>query len=149
MVKNPPANAGDKRRGFDPWVSPLEEGMATHSSILAWRLSWTEEPGRLQSIGLQRIGHNWHDLAHMHVRHSELLFFSEGTLILIHYNYSQHSSMIKQTLRLKDQLFLWASLKQRLLHYRWEFTDAVLQQVNSADMYWAPTVCSLWGLSSH
>ena len=35
------------------WEDPLEEGMATHSSILAWRISWTEEPDRLQSIGLQ------------------------------------------------------------------------------------------------
>ena len=37
---------------------PLEEGTATHSSILAWRIPWTEEPGRLQSIGLQRVGHD-------------------------------------------------------------------------------------------
>ena len=37
---------------------PLEEEMATHSSILAWRISWTEEPGGLQSMGLQRVGHN-------------------------------------------------------------------------------------------
>ena len=37
---------------------PLEEGMATHSSILAWRVPWTEEPGGLQSIGSQRAGHN-------------------------------------------------------------------------------------------
>ena len=37
---------------------PLEEGMATHSSILAWKIPWTEEPGRLQSIGLERVGHN-------------------------------------------------------------------------------------------
>ena len=37
---------------------PLEEGMATHSSILAWRILWPEEPGRLPSIRLQRIGHN-------------------------------------------------------------------------------------------
>ena len=36
----------------------LEEGMATHSSILAWRIPWTEEPGELQSIGLQRVGHD-------------------------------------------------------------------------------------------
>ena len=36
----------------------LEEGMATHSSILAWRLPWTEEPGGLQSVGSQRVGHN-------------------------------------------------------------------------------------------
>ena len=37
---------------------PLEEDMATHSSILAWRIPWTEEPGRLQSIGSQTVGHN-------------------------------------------------------------------------------------------
>ena len=37
---------------------PLEEEMATHSSLLAWRIPWTEEPGGLQSIGLQRVGHD-------------------------------------------------------------------------------------------
>ena len=37
---------------------PLEEGMALHSSILAWSILWTEEPGRLQSMGLQRLRHN-------------------------------------------------------------------------------------------
>ena len=36
---------------------PLKEGVATHSSILAWRIPWTEEPGRLRSMGLQRVGH--------------------------------------------------------------------------------------------
>ena len=40
------------------WEDPLEEGMATQSSILAWRIPWTEEPGRLQSIGLHRVGHD-------------------------------------------------------------------------------------------
>ena len=39
-------------------VDPLEEGMATQSSILAWRIPWTEEPGRLQSMGSQRVGHD-------------------------------------------------------------------------------------------
>ena len=39
-------------------VNPLEEGMATHSSVLAWRIPWTEEPGGLQSMGSQRVGHN-------------------------------------------------------------------------------------------
>ena len=38
---------------------PLEKGMATHSSILAWRISWTEEPCGLQSMGSQRVGHDW------------------------------------------------------------------------------------------
>ena len=40
------------------WEDPLEKGMAMHSSILAWRIPWTEEPGRLQSIGSQRVGHD-------------------------------------------------------------------------------------------
>ena len=40
------------------WEEPLEKGKATHSSIPAWRIPWTEEPGRLQSLGLQRVGHN-------------------------------------------------------------------------------------------
>ena len=38
------------------WEDPLEEGMTTHSSTLAWRIPWTEEPGRIQSIGSQRVG---------------------------------------------------------------------------------------------
>ena len=40
------------------WEDPLEEEMATRSSILAWRILWTEKPGRLQSIGSQRVGHD-------------------------------------------------------------------------------------------
>ena len=39
----------------------LEEGLATNSSILAWRIPWTEEPGRLQFIGSHRVGHDWSD----------------------------------------------------------------------------------------
>ena len=41
------------------WEGPLEKGMATHSTILAWRIPWTKEPGRLQSMGLQRVRHDW------------------------------------------------------------------------------------------
>ena len=46
--------------GLNPWVGkiPLEEGMATHSSILAWRIPWTEEPDGLQFTGSQRVGHD-------------------------------------------------------------------------------------------
>ena len=40
------------------WEDPLEKEMATHSSILAWRIPWTEEPGGLQSMGSQRVGHD-------------------------------------------------------------------------------------------
>ena len=58
MVKNLPA-------GQDTWVQSLgqedllEKGMATHSSILAWRIPWSEEPGGLQSMGLQRVRHTY------------------------------------------------------------------------------------------
>ena len=45
---------------------PLETGMATHPSILSWRIPWTEEPGGQQSIGSQRAGHNWSNLACCH-----------------------------------------------------------------------------------
>ena len=40
------------------WEDPVEKEMATHSSISAWRIPWTEEPGTLQSMGLQRVGHD-------------------------------------------------------------------------------------------
>ena len=40
------------------WEDPLDKEMATHSSILAWKITWTEEPGGLQSMGLQRVGHD-------------------------------------------------------------------------------------------
>ena len=57
MVKNLPAVKETQVR-FLGWEDSLEKGMATHSSILAWRIPWIEEPGRLQSIGLQRVGHD-------------------------------------------------------------------------------------------
>ena len=58
MVKNPPANAGDARDVIPSlrWEDPLEEEMATHSTILAWKIPWTEEPDGLESRGLPRVG---------------------------------------------------------------------------------------------
>ena len=56
MVKNLPAIWETWVQSLG-WEDPLEEGMATHSSILAWRIPWTEEPGGLQSMGLHRVGH--------------------------------------------------------------------------------------------
>ena len=57
LVKNPPAMQETWVRSLG-WEDPLEKEMATHSSILAWKVSWTEEPGGLQSMGLQRVGHD-------------------------------------------------------------------------------------------
>ena len=56
-VKNPPAMQESWVQSLG-WEDPLENKMATHSSILAWRIPWTEEPGRLHSMGSQRVGHD-------------------------------------------------------------------------------------------
>ena len=58
-VKNLPANARDVRGAISSlcWEDPLQEETPIHSSVLAWRISWTEEPGRLQSMMLQTVGH--------------------------------------------------------------------------------------------
>ena len=57
MVKQLPAMQETQVQSLG-WEDALEKEMATHSSILAWRIAWTEEPGRLQSTGLQRIKHD-------------------------------------------------------------------------------------------
>ena len=57
MVKNLPAVQETQVRSLD-WEDPLEKGIATHSSILAWRIPWTEEPGGLQPMGSQIVGHD-------------------------------------------------------------------------------------------
>ena len=59
MVKNMPANSGDSRDvGLIPGLEdPLEKEMATHSSVLGWRIPWVEEPGRLQCMGLHTLEH--------------------------------------------------------------------------------------------
>ena len=56
-IKNLPAMQETQVRSLG-WEDPLEKGMATHSSILAWRIPWTEEPGGLQSMGKRRVGHD-------------------------------------------------------------------------------------------
>ena len=57
MVKNLPAMQKTWVQSLG-WEDPLEEKMATRSRILAWKIPWTEEPGKLQSMGSQRVGHN-------------------------------------------------------------------------------------------
>ena len=60
VVKNLPANAGDRRDVGLPldWEDHLEKDMASHTTVPAWRIPWTEEPGGLQSTGSQRVGHD-------------------------------------------------------------------------------------------
>ena len=69
VLKNLPANAGEARdMGLIPGWGRDPEEMVTHCSILAWKMPWTEEPGRLQSRGLQRIRHDRSDLAHTYMQ---------------------------------------------------------------------------------
>ena len=65
MVKHLPTMRETRVRSLG-WEDPLEKEMATHSSTIAWKFPWTEEPGRLQSMGSQRVGH---DLAHFQVKY--------------------------------------------------------------------------------
>ena len=58
MVQNLPATHESRVQSLG-WENPLEKGVATHSSILGWRISWTEEPGRLQFMGSQRVVYSW------------------------------------------------------------------------------------------
>ena len=57
MVKNLPAKQEMQVRSLC-WEDPLKKGVATHSSVLAWRIPWTKEPGGLQSVGWQKVGHD-------------------------------------------------------------------------------------------
>ena len=65
MVKNLPAIKETWVQSLDQ-EDPLEKGMVNHSSILAWRIPWTQKPGGLQSMGSQTVGHNKSDLACTH-----------------------------------------------------------------------------------
>ena len=83
-VKNPPAMQELWVRSIG-WEEPLEEGMATHSSILPWRIPWTEEPGGLQPVGSQRVRHDWvstHARTPLHIRDLSILAFDIRELVL-------------------------------------------------------------------
>ena len=81
--------------------------MATHSSILAWRISWTQKTGKLQPIGSQSVGHDWSDLAHTHTwlnhisQHCQNLASSLGPLFLWAWLLSSFSSVAQSSLTLQ------------------------------------------------
>ena len=90
MVKNLPANAGDVKETWvwsQGWKDPLEEGMASYSSILAWRIPWIEAPGGLQSIRSQRVGHVWSNLAGTACLTMELISITRNWDYFLHKNF--------------------------------------------------------------
>ena len=98
VVKNLPINAGDARdAGSTPGPGrSSEEVMATHSSILAWKIPWTEEPCRLSSMGLQRVGHNW--ACTIFVTHSyHLQDLSQNLLFFKNHKEGEHCSIVRES----------------------------------------------------
>ena len=90
MVKNPSSKAGDVRHvdSVPGLGRSLEKEMATQSSILAWEIQWTEEPGRLQLTELQRVRHNWSDLSCKQSREYEpIAWLQKKQLILFLFLY--------------------------------------------------------------
>ena len=84
MVKNPPA-VQETWVQYLGWEDPLEKGTATHSSILAWRIPWTEEPGRLQSIGSQ----SQTGLSDFHFYFPEVRLFSKTFFLMSEQTWSK------------------------------------------------------------
>ena len=90
---------------FLGWEDPLEASMAIHSSVLTWRIPWTEECGRLLAIGWQRVGHDWSDLVRMHtcshfslcfpISLSILLFFLKPLSSIVYSRASLVAQMVK------------------------------------------------------
>ena len=110
VVKNPPANAGDVRDVVFQslgWEDPLEN-RATHSSILAWRIPWTEEPGGRRSVVLPRVGYDWNKLARTratagHVNSGEEIIFFDYV-----YNFGSFGSQVyKYNYKISEKSYLW------------------------------------------
>ena len=76
------------------WEDPLEKEMATHSSIFAWKISWTEEPGGLQSMGSQRVGHDWATNTYLLTLLS--IFHTSQSLLVLRWSQSPGRYMIRQ-----------------------------------------------------
>ena len=126
LVKNPPAMRETWVWSLG-WEDPLEKGKATHSSILAWRSPWTEEPGRLQSMGLQSDMTQWLSFSHKScLSGSSLNVFSRSFHPSFHQyqqcaqRYKSHGTTVKRHIGPNVTSFIrafynWASLVTQLV----------------------------------
>ena len=126
MVKNLPTMQ-------ETWVlsleDPLEKKIATHSCILAWRIPWTEEPGRLQSMESQRVGHNWETNTHTHTH----MYFTLYTLNFTCYVSVCCCSVAKSCLTLCNLMDCSTpGFPTGLPYYPLEFVQVVLLSISSS-----------------
>ena len=123
IVKNLPAMQEAQVRSLGQEY-PLEDGMATHSDILAWRIPWTEEPGGVQSRGLQKVGHDWGltlSLSHLHINlHISSQQYCESDIVI--------PILKMKKLRLTENV-IWPSalpqVKMLFLFSRWVMSDSL------------------------
>ena len=129
-----------KRHRFDPSVRKIPcrmDGRATHSSILAWRIPWTEEPGRLQSVGLQRFRHGWSNLAHTLIQthvflFGPMFFFFDSTLLRYNWNTLDGTYL---------KCILWLVFAIGQIHKN--FTTVKIINISIASQIWHPFLCPL------
>ena len=97
------------------WEDPLEKEIATHSSILAWKISWTKEPGRLQSMGSQRVGYDWASNTHTPValkvewmtKHNKLLPWTASSVPVCMCGFQEQRGKKKNERATVSLIFLW------------------------------------------
>ena len=129
----------ERQVGSLSWEDPLEEGMATHSRILAWRIPWTEEPGGLRSIESQRVRHDWSDFFSTHAfMHSYVcVFFPPHVMILttglLYYKVLQYIKVFLYTTKCMythlhmSKLDFWKTLKKltRKIHCNFNYIKGI------------------------
>ena len=123
MIKTVPAVPKTRIQYLDQ-EDPLEKGMATHFSILAWRIPWTEEPGGLQSTGSQKAGHNW-----VTKRISTLLLYATNFRMACYAAVDNQGSLTQA----------WAIPCPMELEKLLKISD---------DCYWSRIACSSWAMCS-
>ena len=135
VVKNLPAMQETRVWSLD-WEDPLEKEMATHSSILAWRIPWTEDPGRLQSLGLQRIRLNW----------------ATNTFTSFFYLVASHSSLCSKLMSFNTNFSWWSAGNDFVAHSIFFLPIGLFCLISNSFFLCLPSPCSFcpthWGCVS-
>ena len=114
VIKNLPFCRRCKRPGFNPWVGKIPGGGHNPSSIFAWRIQWTEEPDRLESIGSHRVGQDWRNLAQYSTRALDIALFTALFFNIFEWSTIRHTLNTVTQTQLKH-----VSRKNSYFYYVW------------------------------